>query len=316
MQETRTDPLIIGTRGSRLAMWQAEEVQRVLPTEARLEIIRTSGDRIQDVSLQGGSTTGFFTREIEEHLLAGDIDLAVHSFKDLPTTLDPRLVIAACLPRASVTDLLLVHPDWLGEDGGLLPIKPGCLVGAGSLRRQALVRLYRPDAEPALIRGNVPTRIRKCVEGQYGAIVMARAGIERLALDTDPLVVFELDPALWLPAPAQGAVAIEIRTDDARTRAAVEAIDHSSTSAAVALERRLLAAFEGGCHTAFGAHVVAQGTGWRAAIGIDRPDGSGWGQRVYTGTSADLAALGPDNIPQMTPETVAGQEALCRPWRR
>ena len=112
MHESKTEPLIIGTRGSRLALWQAEEVQRLLPTEARLEIIKTSGDRIQDISLQGGSTTGFFTREIEERLMAGEIDLAVHSFKDLPTALDPRLAIAACLPRAPVTDILLVHPDW------------------------------------------------------------------------------------------------------------------------------------------------------------------------------------------------------------
>jgi len=126
---------------------------------ARIEVVRTSGDRIQDVSLQGGSTTGFFTREIEDRLLAGDVDLAVHSFKDLPTALDPRLAVAACLPRGPVTDLLLVRPDRVGDDG-LLPLKPGCRVGAGSLRRQALVRLYRPDARPDLIRGNVPTRLR------------------------------------------------------------------------------------------------------------------------------------------------------------
>ncbi|MFH1532140.1 MAG: hydroxymethylbilane synthase [Pseudomonadota bacterium] len=313
MQETRTEPLIIGTRGSRLALWQAEEVQRLLPVDARLEVIRTSGDRIQDVSLQGGSTTGFFTREIEELLLAGDIDLAVHSFKDLPTALDPRLAIAACLARAPVTDLLLVHPDWLGDDG-LLPLRSGCRVGAGSLRRQALVRLYRPDANPDLIRGNVPTRVGKCIDGQYGAVVMARAGIERLNLDTGPLVIFELDPALWLPAPAQGAVAVEIRVDDTRARAAVGAIDDPATTAAVILERRLLAAFEGGCHTAFGAHVVADGDRWRAAIGIDRPGGAGWGQMICTGSSTDLAALGPANIVEMSPEPVSGQEALCRPW--
>ncbi len=315
MPETRTEPLIIGTRGSRLALWQAEEVQRLLPAEARLEIIRTTGDRIQDVSLQGGSTTGFFTREIEERLLAGDIDLAVHSFKDLPTALDPRLAIAACLPRAPVTDLLLVHPDWLGDDG-LLPLKPGCRVGAGSLRRQALVRLYRADARPELIRGNVPTRVRKCVDGEYGAVVQARAGVERLELDTDPLVIFELDPALWLPAPAQGAVAVEIRTDDDRARAAVGAIDDAATTAAVTLERRLLAAFEGGCHTAFGAHAVADGRIWRAAIGIDRPEGAGWGQKVYTGILEDLENLGPANIVEMTPEAVTVQEALCRMWRQ
>jgi hydroxymethylbilane synthase len=315
MQENKTEPLIIGTRGSQLALWQAQEVKRLLPVEARLEIIRTSGDRIQDISLQGGSTTGFFTREIEERLMAGDIDLAVHSFKDLPTALDPRLAIAACLPRAPVTDLLLIHPDWVGEDDGLLPLKPGCRVGAGSLRRQSLVRLYRPDAKPDLIRGNVPTRVGKCVDGQYGAVVLARAGVERLGLDTGPLKIFELDPALWLPAPAQGAVAVEIRSDDPRARQAVAAIDDAATTAAVNLERRLLAAFEGGCHTAFGAHAVADGAGWRTAIGIDRPDDAGWGQKLYAGLREELEALGPANIIEMTPETVTSQEALCRPWR-
>ena len=309
------DPLIIGTRGSQLALWQAREVQRLLPAEARLEIIRTSGDRIQDVSLQGGSTTGFFTREIEDRLISGDIDIAVHSFKDLPTALDPRLAIAACLPRAPVSDLLLVHPDWLGDEG-LLPLKPGCRVGAGSLRRQALVRLYRPDAQPDLIRGNVPTRVLKCVEGQYGAVILARAGVERLGLDTGDLAIFELDPALWLPAPAQGAVAVEIRSDDERARTAVSAIDDAATTAAVTIERRLLAAFEGGCHTAFGAHAVPSDAGWRTAIGIDRPDDAGWGQKVYEGPESTLGSLGPDNITEMAPLAVETQEALCRPWER
>ena len=314
MPETRTE-LIIGTRGSRLALWQAEEVQRVLQVDARVEIIRTSGDRLQDISLQGGSTTGFFTREIEERLLAGEIDVAVHSFKDLPTALDPRLVIAACLPRAPVSDLLLVHPDWQGDDG-ILPLRPGCVVGAGSLRRQALVRLYRPDARPELIRGNVPTRIRKCVEGQYGAIVQARAGVERLDLDTAPLVVFELAPDLWLPAPAQGAVAVEVRADDERARSAVAAIDHPNTTAAVTLERHLLSRFEGGCHTAFGAHAWPVGVGWYAAIGIDRPGDRGWGQKTFTGDRASIEVLGPDSIREMAPEAVTEKEALCRPWTR
>ncbi len=316
MPVTRTEPLIIGTRGSRLALWQAREVQRVLQVDARVEIIRTSGDRLQKISLQGGSTTGFFTKEIEERLLAGEIDVAVHSFKDLPTALDHRLVIAACLSRAPVSDLLLVHPDWLGDDDGLLPLRPSCVVGAGSLRRQALVRLYRPDARPELIRGNVPTRLRKCIEGQYGAIIQARAGVERLDLDTAPLVVFELAPDLWLPAPAQGAVAVEVRADDERARAAVAAIDHPATTAAVTLERHLLSRFEGGCHTAFGAYAWPVGDRWCAAIGIDRPGDIGWGQKTFTGERASIEVLGPDNISEMAPETVMEKEALCRPLIR
>ena len=195
-------------------------------------------------------------------------------------------------------------------------IKPDNIAITDFERRQALVRLYRPDAQPDLIRGNVPTRVLKCVEGQYGAVILARAGVERLGLDTGDLAILELDPALWLPAPAQGAVAVEIRSDDERARTAVSAIDDAATTAAVTIERRLLAAFEGGCHTAFGAHAVPSDAGWRTAIGIDRPDDAGWGQKVYEGPESTLGSLGPDNITEMAPLAVETQEALCRPWER
>jgi len=244
----------IGTRGSALALWQAREVQAGLREASEIVIVATSGDRDRRTALQGRSEVGFFTREIEEKLLAGEIDLAVHSLKDLPTGLDPRLELAATLPRAEVSDLLLVHPDWYSEEG-LLPLRPGCVVGAGSLRRQAMVRAYAPSAVPSLIRGNVTTRVRKCLEGNYGAIVLARAGIERLEADTGPLLVFELNPEVWLCAPGQGAVAVEVRAGDECSRNAARVLNDPPTFAAVTLERKLLANFEGGCHTAFAAHA-------------------------------------------------------------
>lgn len=308
------EPLRIGTRGSDLALWQAHAVKERLAHPSTVNIITTKGDRLQDISLQGQSTTGFFVRDIEQRLLAGEIDLAVHSFKDLPTQLDPRLEIAACLPRAAVTDLLLVHPDWLDESADTaLPLRRDCRVGAGSLRRQALVRLYCPNARPDLIRGNVPTRVAKCVHGDYGAVVLARAGVERLALDWAPLVAFELNVDNWLPAPAQGAVAVEVRRDDLRTRTAVAGIDDARVSAAVALERHLLASFEGGCHTAFGAHAVAGGTRWRVAIGIDLGE-RGWGQMTVEGEHDRCAAVGPEALDRFLTPAPASREELCRPW--
>jgi hydroxymethylbilane synthase len=321
--------LRIGTRGSELALWQAREVERRLCVPTVIVVIKTAGDQLRDIPLQGQSTTGFFTKDIERRLLAGEVDIAVHSLKDLPTTIDAGLEVAAVLPRAPVSDLLLVHPDWLDEAQPLLPLRPGCIVGAGSLRRQSLLRLHAPQVEPRLIRGNVPTRARKCREGEYGAVVLARAGVERLGLDIAPLLAWELSPDLWLPAPGQGAVAVEIRKGDEGARAAVAAIDDATTARAVELERRLLSRFEGGCHTAFGAHAVAVDTGletgekseaaargeptWVVDLGIDR-GASGWGQARFSGSFEECVALGPEVLPRLGAPTARSRDELCRPF--
>lgn len=308
-------PLRIGTRGSELALWQAREVERRLQTPSTIVVIKTEGDKRRDIALQGTSSTGFFTKAIEHRLLKGEVDLAVHSLKDLPTQLEPTLEIGAVLPRAPVNDLLLVHPDWCATGDGemLLPIKPGCVVGAGSLRRQALVRLYAQRAAPKLIRGNVPTRIQKCRDGEYGAIVIARAGVERLGLDVSPLVAWELSVDCWLPAPGQGAVAVEVRRGDERVLAALEVVDDEKTARSVELERRLLSNFEGGCHTAFGAYATTNGDGWIVDIGIDRVE-LGWGQARFTGDLDTCIGLGPDELRRFETPTVLEREALCRPW--
>jgi hydroxymethylbilane synthase len=300
----------IGTRGSALALWQAKEVQKHLPVVSDLNIIKTAGDRIQDIPLQGGSQTGFFTKEIEQRLLDNESDIAVHSFKDLPTGIDPKLLISACLPRAPISDLLLVHPDWVDESRPM-KVKPGCILGAGSLRRQALARLFDPELVPTLLRGNVPTRVSRCADGSYGAIVIARAGVERLGLDLSHLKVFELDPAMWLPAPAQGAVAIQSRSDDHQVIEILKNIDDKETSEAVTLERLLLSNFEGGCHTAFGAHAQKTQDGWRVKIGMDRGE-LGWGQKSYEGTWEYCISLGPEQISLFT--KIPGTEGPCRPY--
>jgi hydroxymethylbilane synthase len=284
----------IGTRGSRLALWQAEAVARRLGAPCEIVVVETSGDRFTDVALQGRPEKGFFTKEIEDRLLEGVIDMAVHSLKDLPVEDPPGLCIGALLERAAVGDLLLVHPEW-HDPGEVIPVRAGCPVGATSLRRQALLRAYAPQAEAAFLRGNVPTRIRKCIEGQYGAILLARAGVERLSAETAPLIPYELDPEVWLPAPGQGAIAVQVRSGDEKTVSLLSAIDSTETRHAVRIERGLLAKFEGGCHTAFGAWCRREGDLFRVSVGLERP-GKGWGAAALAGTFEQCLAQGPDTL--------------------
>ena len=310
-EEQRT--LILGTRGSDLALWQARTVASHMTHLVEVREISTSGDQLQDIPLQGGTQTGFFTKEIEDRLLHKEIDIAVHSLKDLPTEIVGGLRISACLPRAPVHYYLLVHPDW-HDPSRLLPVKSGTRIGAGSLRRQALIRLYAPDTSPELTRGNVPTRVNKCRTLQYGAIVLARAGVERLGLDLSGLHVYELNPLVWLPAPGQGAVAIQVRQDDDEAHNAALVANDAATKEAVDLERALLAQFEGGCHTAFGAHAIREGEQWKLLIGMDRGE-KGWGQRSYVGSFEELSLLGPAQLPSFEAPEVTRQEDLCRPVR-
>lgn len=245
------ETLVIGSRGSQLALWQSEYVSECLEAECRIKVIKTSGDRFLDQSLQGQADKGFFTKEIEDELLAGEVDLAVHSLKDLPTTLPEGLALGALMKRVAPSDLLLVRPERVFADAAL-PVVAGSVVGATSLRRQALLRRFAPDLDPAMLRGNVPTRIRKLRDGEYDAIIIARAGVDRLKLDLEGLAVFELNPEIWLPAPGQAVMGIEIREGDSRIIEAVSPLADDLSARAVCIERDLLARFEGGCHTAFG----------------------------------------------------------------
>ncbi len=270
--------LVIGSRGSKLALWQAHWIAgrlAALGRETRLEIIKTSGDQILDVSLaevgkQSGGK-GVFTKEIEEALLDGRIDLAVHSLKDLPTEFPAGLALAAVPERAQPHDAL--------AGKRLDELKPGDVIGSGSPRRAAQLLARVPGVEVRGIRGNVDTRLRKLDDGEYDAIVLARAGLERLGLSERITQI--LEPAEMAPAVGQGALGIEIREDDEATRDALRPLEDANTRACVDAERSLLAAMGGGCQSPLGALATPlKGDGYDLLAVLAEPDGS----RLYRAT--------------------------------
>ena len=255
--------LRIGTRGSALALAQANDVARRLNARGVatvIAIISTSGDRVTDRSFAEVGAFGIFVREIESALLGGRVDVAVHSYKDLPSTGPEELAITAVPERVDVADVLLAPADAL-EGDDLLPLREGARVGTSSARRRALLHHFRPDLQIELLRGNVPTRVRAIVEGRFDAIVLAAAGLLRLqrsgealpSLDAAGVAVRRLDPAQFVPAPSQGAVAVQTRRDDAAANAAVASIDDLSVRRALAAERGALARAGAGCSLPFGA---------------------------------------------------------------
>jgi hydroxymethylbilane synthase len=239
----------IGTRGSVLALAQAQEVLAGLKAAHRSSrqqfevcIIKTSGDRIQDRPLAEAGGKGLFTKEIEEALLTGEIDLAVHSMKDMPTILPAGLAIACYLPRADVRDAF-ISP----KAASLTQLPAAAVVGTSSLRRQAQVKRLRPDLQVVPLRGNVDTRLRKLEEGAVDATLLACAGLARLGLSsriTQPVSVDDM-----LPAVAQGAIGVEVRADDDSTARLLAPINHAQTALAVAVERAFLARLDGSCKT-------------------------------------------------------------------
>jgi hydroxymethylbilane synthase len=243
--------MIIGTRGSDLALWQARTVQAAIGGELR--IISTQGDRSLAERLVGTLEKGFFTEELEAALRAGEIDCAVHSLKDVPTRLSPDFMLGAILPRATPGDILITHPEHVNP--GAFPLRDGVTVGASSLRRDALLKHFAPGVRPQPLRGNVPTRVQKLRDHKMDAIVVAAAGVERLQLDLHGLAAFSLNPTRWQPAPGQGAVAVECRAADRALRAELARISDGATIRAVAWERAFLRTLEGGCATPFGCYV-------------------------------------------------------------
>jgi hydroxymethylbilane synthase len=247
----------IGTRGSLLALWQAEHVKarlEALGHAVALEVITTTGDKLLDRRLELVGGKGAFLKEIEEALLARGVDLAVHSLKDVPTVLPDGLRLCAFLERADPRDALL------SRDGRRLrELPPGARVGTTSLRRQAQLRALRGDLELLDLRGNVDTRVRKLREGRFDAILLAMAGLTRLGRAHE--VTEALDADTLLPAPGQGAIALECRSDDAAVAAAVAALHHAPTAAAVSAERAFLARLGGGCNVPLGAYAEPDGEG-------------------------------------------------------
>jgi hydroxymethylbilane synthase len=275
----------IGTRGSALALWQAEHVKarlEALGHEVSLRVITTTGDLMQDRRLETVGGKGAFLKEIEEALVAREVDLAVHSLKDVPTALPAGLVLSALLERADPRDALISSGPRLAELGA------GASVGTTSLRRRALVASLRPDLALQDLRGNVDTRLRRLREGRFDAILLAMAGLVRLGRAGE--VTEALDPRRFVPAPGQGAIALECREDDPVVRDAVAPLDHPATARAVTAERTFLAALGGGCNVPLGAHAFASGSGLELVAFVAKADGRAMLRAERHG--GDPAALG------------------------
>lgn len=254
--QDQTTTLKIGTRGSKLALWQAHflKVQlKEIGIASELEIIKTKGDLIQHLSFDKIEGKGFFTKEIEDSLLRGDIDLAVHSMKDLPTTSPEGLVVSGVSYRANPADWMLVRREAIVE-GNLFSLKEGAIVGTSSARRKAQLLHFRPDVQLQDIRGNVPTRIRKLQHGDFDAIMLAAAGLERLEINLADLEVVRFHPKEFIPAPAQGVLAFQTRVDDIPTRRIVRQLHHSDVSEKTNVERKILKLLDGGCQLPLGAY--------------------------------------------------------------
>jgi hydroxymethylbilane synthase len=288
-------PLLrIGTRGSPLALAQAEEVRTRLaaahgfePERIELAVIRTTGDRIQDRPLAEAGGKGLFTKEIEQALLDGEIDLAVHSAKDLPTWLPDELALVGCLPREDVRDVFVSR-----KATTISQLPEGATVGTASLRRQALVKRMRPDLCVVPLRGNVETRLSKLEAGVVDATVLALAGLKRLGrADVATALLSTRD---FPPAVGQGAIAIEARASDARARTLMHAVDHPETTIALTAERAFLAALDGSCRTPIAGLAEVEGGRLSFRGLIIRPDGSEARETTRSGPCAQAAALGAD----------------------
>jgi hydroxymethylbilane synthase len=270
--------LRIGSRGSQLALWQANHIAALLRGEGHaveIEIIKTTGDRMQEVTFAQVGSKGMFTKEIEEALAAGRVDLAVHSLKDLPTELQEPFALAATPPRVDPRDVFVsVKYGSLGE------LPKGGRVGTSSQRRRAQLKALRPDIEAAEFRGNVDTRLRKLAEGQVDAILLAAAGLDRL--EKTEWVRERLDPKDFCPAAGQGALGIETRKHDAETIAAVAFLDDAETRFAVTAERAALAALGGGCQVPIGIHCRTDAEAARVEIfGVVASPATGATVRIF-----------------------------------
>jgi len=243
-------PLRIGSRGSILARWQAEFIRKqlfqVAGVEAEIVIIKTSGDKMRQAPLTQIGGKGIFIKELEEALLEETVDLAVHSVKDIPTETPSRLHFPAVCRRDDVRDCLVSH-----KGATLANLKQGARVGTSSLRRQAQLRHHRPDLDIRELRGNVDTRLRKVESGEYDAIVLSKAGLDRLGWSQK--ITEALSPEISLPAVGQGAIAIESRVKDAEAADILGKLDDAETRTAIIAERALLSALQGGCQVPLGA---------------------------------------------------------------
>jgi hydroxymethylbilane synthase len=284
--------LVIGTRGSPLALAQARETRDRLAAALRvnverlpLSLIKTTGDAIQDRPLSEAGGKGLFTKELDLALIGGAIDLAVHSAKDLPTVLPDGLVIAGYLPREDARDAFISR-----SAATLAELPQGAIVGTASLRRQAQVRRLRPDLKVTLLRGNVGTRLKKLESGEVDATLLAMAGLNRLGLSDHVTAVLGLDD--FLPAVGQGAIALVVRSGDDRASAAVQPILDLPTGSALAAERAFLSVLDGSCRTPIAGHARVEGAEIAIHGLVLRPDGSDSHVVSRSGPAAEAAAVG------------------------
>jgi hydroxymethylbilane synthase len=282
--------VVIGTRGSKLALWQAEWVRsKILALDPSLEVelekIKTTGDKILDVPLAQVGGKGLFVKEIEEAMLRGDIDLAVHSMKDVPTMLPEGLHLRAVLEREDPRDAFVSL-----EATGVRDLKAGARLGTSSLRRSCQIGNIRPDIEIVSLRGNLDTRMRKLDEGQFDAVVLAVAGMKRLGFGDR--ITEALEPDVCLPAIAQGAVGIECRVDDGFINELLAPLKHRESEVCVEAERACLKRLEGGCQVPIAAHAVLEGD----MLGMDALVGSVSGDRIIRkrmeGAAGEAGAIG------------------------
>jgi len=285
----------IGTRGSPLALAQSEQVRdrlvRAHPELAAADAVQlvpisTAGDRVQDRRLSEIGNKGLFVKEIEAALADGRIDLAVHSLKDMETVVDPRFTLAAILPREDPRDALIATAASIAD------LPQGATVGTVSLRRQSQLLAVRPDLNVVPLRGNVGTRMRKVEQGEVAATILALAGLKRLGIESQARAV--LSPEEMLPAAAQGAIAVECRSDDAELIGWLDALDDAPTRTAVTAERALLGTLDGSCRTPVAALAEQSGDDLVLRALLARPDGSRVWRCERRGTVADAAAMGED----------------------
>ncbi len=287
----KSEKVIIGSRGSKLALWQANFVQAELKTigiESEIVVIKTKGDQIQHLSFDKLEGKGFFTKEIEDALLADQIDLAVHSMKDMPTTAVPGLTLAGVSYREDPEDLLLVHKTALEKIP--LKVKKSAVIGTSSSRRKAMLLSLRPDLEVKDLRGNVPTRIEKLRTGAYDGIILAAAGIKRLQLDLSDLELVPLNRKEFVPAPAQGVLAFQTRTEDLPIRRIVQKLHHSNVSACTNVERKVLRMMDGGCQMPLGVYCEQDQMGnFHVYAAMSKKEGDLTRAKVSSSTSFGLA---------------------------
>ncbi len=304
--------VVIGSRGSDLALYQANFIKSVLVNDCNcnvnIEIIKTQGDKIDNVAFDKMEGKGFFTKELEDALLRNQIDLAVHSLKDLMTVQPDGLRLGAVGYRADRREMLLIRKESVAGDG-LIPVKQGGKIGTSSARRKCQIGFHNPTLVIDDLRGNVPTRINKLRDGQYDAIMIAAAGVKRLELDLSDLEVRLLPADQFLPAPAQGILGLQVRDRDEKTESVVSQLNSDQDMAEASAERGLLARFGGGCSLPLGVYSYADGNVHKMMAVLGEGDGNNW-----TGLRrAEVAATSIDDLIEKAYTALSNEESrLCR----